>query len=404
VPDTSLANLPSYELRMLVLPTGQLLLADSSSRLWVYTPDGVANTSLQPVISTVAPGLGGLFTLSGTQLTGQSAGATYGDDVESDENYPIVSFANSAGAVYYARTTNWSYIGVGGGATPQTVSFALPANIPAGSYSLTVSAAGVSSDPVSVTLSQDLTKITPTAPAVAGIQDAESARKSIVQGQWVAIYGSALANSTRLWANGDFKGGLTPGSPLPTVLDGVQVTIGGQLAPVLYISPTQIDIQAPANVPLGNASAVVNNNGTTSASVPISVVQSAPEFFSYGAGGNLYPAAVHLNATLIGDPAISGTGVEKAHPGETIVLYANGLAASPAGVLVTPATFSAAITVAAGSFPLTISSTTLVSAGEYQINAQLPANIPAGNYALSITVPNGSTATTGVTVLLPVGP
>ena len=32
-----------------------------------------------------------------------------------DENYPIVSFANSSGSVYYARTTNWSYIGVGGG-------------------------------------------------------------------------------------------------------------------------------------------------------------------------------------------------------------------------------------------------------------------------------------------------
>ena len=58
----------------------------------------------------------------------------------------------------------------------------------------------------------------------------------------------------------------------------------------------------------------------------------------------------------------------------------------------------------AGSYPLTDLGAALVYAGEYQINVQLPLNIPAATYALSMTVPNGSTSTGGVTVLLPVGP
>jgi uncharacterized protein (TIGR03437 family) len=358
---------------------------------------------LLPRISTLASNGGGLFTLTGAQLSGQSAGSMYGDDVQNNENYPIVSLTSPSGNVFYARTTNWSYIGVGPGPAIQTVNFTLPAQMTGGSYSLVVSAAGIASNPVPVTLSSDLSKLTLT-PAVGSVQDAESARKSIVPGQWMAIYGSGLANSTRVWNIADFKGGTAPGSALPISLDGVQVTIGGQAAAVYFISPTQIDVQAPANLPAGSANAIVDNNGIFSAAVPVTVATTSPAFFSYGAGGNLYPAATSLSGVLIGDPAISGSSVKKALPGQTIILYANGLASSQAGVIVTPATFSTPISISAGAYPLTVLGGALVSAGEFQINVQLPADIPPGSYPLSLSLPNGSTSTAGVTVLLPVGP
>jgi hypothetical protein len=145
IPDSKLSVTPSYEFRMLMLPTGQLLLSDGSSQLWAYTPSGSPSATYLPEISSIARTAGGAYKLTGTQLTGQSAGSSYGDDVQSDENYPIVSLESSSKKVYYARTTNWSSVGVATGSTTETVDFTVPANIPAGTYSLYVSAAGLRS-------------------------------------------------------------------------------------------------------------------------------------------------------------------------------------------------------------------------------------------------------------------
>jgi hypothetical protein len=82
-------------------------------------------------------------------LNGQSAGSSYGDDVESDEKFPIVRFKNWAGEVFYARTFNWSNTDIGkkGG---QRVNFTLNPGMPADTYSLAVSGAGISSKPVCI--------------------------------------------------------------------------------------------------------------------------------------------------------------------------------------------------------------------------------------------------------------
>jgi hypothetical protein len=139
---------------MLVLPTGQVLFSDSSSQLWVYTPDGAPNPSLRPVVNDVTYNGSGLFTLTGKQLNGQSDGSTYGDDVQSDENYPIVRLVNSSGSVYYCRTTNWSSTAVAGGSTLETVNFTLNPAVIAGNYSLIVSGAGISSFPLALNITQ----------------------------------------------------------------------------------------------------------------------------------------------------------------------------------------------------------------------------------------------------------
>jgi hypothetical protein len=161
VPDPNLPFIPAYITRMLVLPTGQLMFVDSSNQPLVYTGNGAPPfDSYLPTITGVVANGGGSYTLTVTQLNGQSAGAAYGDDAQMNENYPIVRLqtANPRNAicapgaancrVYYARTSNWSSVAVGGGSTPQTVNFTLPAGIPSGSYLLTVTGAGISSAPV----------------------------------------------------------------------------------------------------------------------------------------------------------------------------------------------------------------------------------------------------------------
>ncbi len=152
--DPNLPTIPAYVTRMLVLPTGQLLFSDSSNQLWIYASDGAPNPSLRPVINNVAYNGKGLFTLTGKQLNGQSDGSAYGDDVQSDENYPIVRLVNSSGNVYYCRTTNWSSTAVAGGSTPETVNFTLNRSVKPGNYSLIVSGAGISSFPLAINITQ----------------------------------------------------------------------------------------------------------------------------------------------------------------------------------------------------------------------------------------------------------
>jgi hypothetical protein len=153
-PDPSLASIPAYVTRMLVLPTGQVLFSNSGSQLWIYTPGGAPNPSLRPVVNAVKYNGSGVFTVTGKQLNGQSNGSAYGDDVESDENYPIVRLVNTTGSVYYCRTTNWSSTAVAGGSAPQTVDFTLNPAVTPGNYVLVSSGAGISSFPLAINITQ----------------------------------------------------------------------------------------------------------------------------------------------------------------------------------------------------------------------------------------------------------
>jgi hypothetical protein len=147
-----LAGSSAYPLRMLMLPTGQLLLNTGGSDLWALTPDTGANAAWQPVIQGITANTNGSYTLKGTQLNGISEGASYGDDAGMAENYPIVALQNAQMQVYYARTYDWTSVGVQTGKAVIKTHFQLPSGIPAGSYSLTVIADGIASNPVSFTV------------------------------------------------------------------------------------------------------------------------------------------------------------------------------------------------------------------------------------------------------------
>jgi hypothetical protein len=154
LPDPNLTANPAFLTRMLVLPTGQVLFNDGvSNQLYIYTPKGSANPAYWPVIDKVHYD-DGVFTLTGRQLNGPSNGSAYGDDVQSNENYPIVRLQNSSGLVFYCRSRDWTSTGVGN--IPQeSVRFTLNRAVVPGSYQLTVSAAGISSAPVPFTVTAE---------------------------------------------------------------------------------------------------------------------------------------------------------------------------------------------------------------------------------------------------------
>ena len=84
----------------------------------------------------------------------------------------------------------------------------------------------------------------------------------ITPGAWLSIFGDNLASISRPW---NPQTEITSGK-LPTSLDGVSVTINGKAAPIYYISPNQINIQAPSDDTTGPVQVVVTNaNGTSNA-------------------------------------------------------------------------------------------------------------------------------------------
>jgi len=234
----------------------------------------------------------------------------------------------------------------------------------------------------------------PAGPAVSNILDAESSRATIVPGEWVALYGANFAGATRTWNGADFTA--AGNGNLPVNVAGVTVQFAGLPAAVYFVSPTQLDVQAPMGIS-GTVPVVVSNNGTPGTAFNVSVVQNAPSLFYYPAGTNLYPAAVHIDGTLIGDPAVTPSAT-KAKAGETIILFVNGLAPSPSGVIIGGAiAYAGPVTVTIGTTAVTPAFTGLVAAGEYQINVVVPSSLKTGSYPITVAT-QGQTSPSNITL------
>jgi len=146
-------NHATFITNMLDLPDGTVLYSSqSSSQYYVYTPAGSVVTKGKPVISQVTANncSGSSYTITGTGFNGISEGASYGDDWQMNTNYPIIRLTNGS-KVYYARTFNWNNTGVQTGNTVTSTQFTLPVGLPYATYTLVVTANGISSDPISFT-------------------------------------------------------------------------------------------------------------------------------------------------------------------------------------------------------------------------------------------------------------
>jgi hypothetical protein len=142
-------NVPSYTATMLQLPDGNILYVEQDDdQYYIYTPSGAQVASGKPTINGITSTDCSTYTITGTQFNGISEGASYGDDWQMNTNYPVIRLTSGAN-VYYARTFNWNSTGVRRGSLADTARFTLPAGLPAGTYSLVVTANGIVSDPVS---------------------------------------------------------------------------------------------------------------------------------------------------------------------------------------------------------------------------------------------------------------
>ncbi len=136
---------------LLVLPTGEILLNGNA----VYQAAGKVNQAWAPTIASVPSQLtpGSTYKITGTQFNGLSQANSFGDEFQTNTNYPLVRITNTAsGAVFYARTHDHSTMGVATGTTPVSTQFDVPANAPTGASTLVVVANGIPSAPADVTI------------------------------------------------------------------------------------------------------------------------------------------------------------------------------------------------------------------------------------------------------------
>jgi len=191
--------------------------------------------------------------------------------------------------------------------------------------------------------------------------------KTIAPGTITAIFGSGLAATTRAWAAADFVNG-----QLPFQIDGVSVAINGKPAYVSYVSPSQINVIAPADSATGPVPVVVRNNNVTSEPITAELQVSAPAFFLF----DRYALATHADGSLVGPPDVI-PGATPARPGEVIAVYGTGFGPTNPpvdGLLVSePANFVMAPSVTIGGTPAEVTFAGRIQAGLDQLNVTIPA-------------------------------
>jgi uncharacterized protein (TIGR03437 family) len=207
---------------------------------------------------------------------------------------------------------------------------------------------------------------------ISGILNNASGASGIASGSWVSIYGTNLSTTTRAWQSTDFSG-----ITLPTKLDGVGVTINGKSASVYYVSPRQLNVQAPSDSATGPVQVVVTNTlGSVTATTTLA--QYSPGFFALQ---GKYAAAVHADTTYVAPVGYFGSTVASrpAAPGEVILLFGTGFGpttpAVPAGQIVgsaAPLTDATQLHIMIGGAAATVQFAGIVAAGEYQFNVVIP--------------------------------
>lgn len=239
---------------------------------------------------------------------------------------------------------------------------------------------------------------TTTAPAVTqgGVVNAASNAAGVAPATWISIYGTNLSSTVATAARTDLVSGY-----LPTTLGGTSVTIDGKSAYMDYVSPTQIDVQAPADSNTG-AVAVTVTDSSGSSSVTAMMQAILPGLFT---ASNYVLAVRPSDSTIINGTGATYTGYPSAaaaNPGDILELYATGLGATVTSVdpgLEFSGTYYTSIanpTVTIGSAAADVMWSGLVGAGLFQINLTVPASLAAGTYPVIVTQGGVSSPSTAV--------
>jgi uncharacterized protein (TIGR03437 family) len=293
-------------------------------------------------------------------------------------------------AMLFQSGTLWAILGYNTGATigtlnTSTAAETFVANAPAGS--------------INALAPYPLSPVPQPAIFSGGVVPADGTSNTIQPGEWVSIYGNNLAAAPATW-NGDF----------PVSLGNTSVTINGKPAYLWYVSPGQINAQAPDDTARGTVSVAVKTALGTATST-VTLAQLAPSWLlldtKHVAGIILRSNGSGANGggtyDILGPTGNSlGYATVAAKAGDFVELFGVGFGpTSPAVPAGQPFSGAASttnnVTVAINNLSVVPSFAGLSAAGLYQINLTLPAGLGAGDVTLAASV-NGVPAQSNVLI------
>jgi uncharacterized protein (TIGR03437 family) len=171
----------------------------------------------------------------------------------------------------------------------------------AGTASVAVSGDGSTSNALPFTIA-----FPPPATSTAGIVNAASSQPAIAPGTLIAIFGTNLAAGTAQFSD----------TPLPVSLGGTSVSINGTPAPLLFVSPGQVNAQVPYDTIAGTAKLVVQSNNVPSPAVNFQVAATGPGVFTPLQSN-------HVLALNLADGTYNAPQTP-AHPGQYVTAYLTG--------------------------------------------------------------------------------
>jgi uncharacterized protein (TIGR03437 family) len=218
-----------------------------------------------------------------------------------------------------------------------------------------------------------------------GVVNAASFGRALSPGSLVSIFGTDVAADQAA----------ATALPLPAKLGDGVACVAGQVAPMIFASPLQLNVQLPFGLEPGIHTLRVFNRAGGTVAVPIEVQAATPEIFRDGG------RAVVINPN--GSVNSSGNGVA---PGQVVVAYLTGVgdleppvetgAASPLDPLAIPKLERSA-SLGGVSAPLHFLGMTPGFAGLAQANVEIPSLEP-GEHEIVITVGEYSSDPLPITV------
>jgi uncharacterized protein (TIGR03437 family) len=363
----------------------------AATELQLNQPDGIAldSNGVMYIVDTgnrrivkFVPGVS-IAAIAGNGLLGDSPDG--GPAVDASLGDPTGVAVDAAGNVYIADTFNSkirkvtpdgiistvagdginAYFGDGGLATKATLYFP---------HDVTLDSSG--NLYIADTFNNVVRILKPAPPSIfaSGVVNAARFKPEISPGELASIFGTGIADQNA-----------GAGLPATTTLGGVSVTVNGKAAPILYVTPYQVNFQVPWETTGSTASIIVTVNGRSSAAVSVPVQTAAPGLFVSSTG----------QAAVQNADSSANTPSNPAKVGSTITAYFTGTgpvspavadgAASPKSP---PAAATSVATATIGSLSSQVSFVGLAPGfvGLGQMNIVVPAALKTGNYQLVLTV------------------
>jgi uncharacterized protein (TIGR03437 family) len=361
---------------------GQIVLTNASSGAQGMVP--VTLTVGAPVVLNAAP-----QSLSFNTAVGGSG---------SGPAQTVQLTSTGAPASFTVSATNFLAVSASANTTPATLTVGLNSSVAgtlaAGTYNGTVtiaSTATAGSQTIAVTL-----VVSATIPQISTIVNSASLQPGpVAPGEIVTIFGTGLAAPAGVSAT--LTGGM-----LPTTLENVVVSFDDHDAPLIYVSPGQINAIVPFEI-AGQAvtNLIVSQQGTASTALALRVADTVPAIFSSGQTGSGPGAILNDDNTANGpaNPAAAGSVVQIFATGE-------GLSQDAVTGSLTPAqppfrTPLAAVSVTIGGLPAQIAfagEAPGLVAGILQVNAIVSPGLSSGAQPVVLKVGAAVNNTQSITV------